>query len=317
MVAENRDILTDTYLLLWFARLYGLHSFKPVKTETGKKVLQYEKWRYWVFIFFQATFCIYGYFIVTDYSKYAIQVTNDPLLFILNMMSEFNIVGSNTVLCSCYIIYSKGNREFWQELYEMESELRKLGIELNHKLIGIISTVFITFTVALTYLVNIVIGISGYRKDPNIRIIDYLANHSFYHYACIIYNCSISRYIVSLVIIGNMFSTLAKTTEDKFLNGGEVNRYSRKDLWKIAQYHQKVCEVARLGNKAMSLQVLILFLGIFTTLTVISFKSTVSLLNNAYGVNDLLSMPWVAVGLITLMTVIFFAHNCEQKVSYI
>lgn len=306
------DILSDVWWLFFIERIYGFHAFKLERNARGGKYFLPQKWYYILFTIFQTFIHISGYVLLRDYCKYIYGITNGGFFFLLTMSSRFVLVLVTMTLCIYYNVHKRHGQMFWQRIHEVENNLRKLKVEINHKLLRNVTGLSVLCTTLFTYSINVYYTVY-YRSDVTISF--RLLMHVYYHYIILTYILFILKHIVSLTVINEMFGTLEVAAKKKFLNVDEHTNPKCAELLEIAQCHKKICNIARLGSKIMSIPLVCELLHTFTVLTAMSFTSTATIMNNVYGPDDIANIPWVILCLLTLTTVIAAAHNCMEKVS--
>lgn len=309
----TEDILDDLWWLFFLARTYGFYSFKLKRSKTGSNYFQYQTWHFILFGMLQTLIYTSGWFVFCLYFKDTNGITGGGLLYILNVVTTIIDATCSLTFCICYKVYNKHTLTFWKKLCEVGNDLRKLKIELNHKLHRNVAIFFVLFTVLYTYFTSFSYAICNYGSDLN--IFERLVFHVYYHYMTIIYLLFTLKHIISLIIINDMFGSLEETTKKKFLNANKYKPLTTPEILEIARCHKKICGIKRLGSKIMSIPLLCVFLEIFTIVTAASFKSTVRIINNVYTLEDIESIPWVFLSLLILTALIVSTHKCTEKVS--
>lgn len=308
----EEDIFTDIDFLTCLAKSFGFISSKLKLTKTNRKYLVHQTWHYVLCIVFHAAYFVCGYINFRDFCEYNSKVTHGRLFIILNVVSEFIFAICGFVCCICSKTYTKKNQRFWEKLYNIEIDMRRCGILVNHKFLKYINRGTAIITLTFAFFLFIFFAIFDTRKEY-MNNEHYVAKNIYYFYNCLSYGLLNSQCITTLVILNELLSKLEKTTREIFENNEYGN--CRKFL-KITKYHQRICQAAREGNNVVSIQLAFVFMELFCLYSAAVFSSTVAIINNTHTVRDIVSFSWIITSSVATLAVIILSHKCTDKVCY-
>lgn len=313
VVSFEEDVFTDFYLLLRISNLCGFTSSKIKERSTSRKYLVHQKWHYLIHVVLKILSCMCGYCSLKIYSIYYNMHGN--LLLILNVVVQVTSIITHVASSICNSAYVNKNRKLWQRLYHMEKDLSTLGVTVNHKILwrtGLACVVFITIFTTYSVITSISLYIA-LRDDIENALI--FGNCLFYLYDCGMYCIVICQHISSFSVLREIFLKLQDATKIKFL----CNRPSRPtDLLKIARFHQRSCEVARLANSVVSVQLLVVLLSIFCLAIANSFTSAVYLMDERYASQRRVAVysgGWFTFSILFVTALAVFSRKCVKSVS--
>lgn len=312
-MTKNEEItIANLHLLLRLAKLYGFSSATVTKTETGKEKVTLNKCHFVYSTVLQIFIHVCGYLVFRDFLKQSYRATNGGVFYILKAITEF--AGSTFLFITC--IYSKVNAKSlrWLKLVNIEGELQNSGIIMNHKIPRILTIICIIYYATVGFGSLILILLFEWKSYEHGGLIKF-PRGLYYHYQCVSCGLLNGQYIFYFAIINEMFEKLEDDAMKKYVNRNYGSRFKSTKLLRIAKYHQQICELAREGNSAMCVQMLFEITEMFWLLTVYFYDATVSIINNAYNIQEIIYLVWVATCLITIAVLATVAHHCMSRVS--
>lgn len=309
---ENQDVLTDTKQLFLFAQIYGFVSFKTRTNEKGKKKLEIGTWRYLFAVCFQVVIQAVVFYTFVNFYKFTSTKSPSPLLFVLGVISHSAMSLSCFVTCIFSILNAKRNKKFWEKLYQTEFKLQRIKVTLNHKFLQNMTIGCVSCTVALL-LITAVILIFDEIKLSSIMLLLMVRGSELYKALTFgMLNC---QHILSFNIISEMFEQLEESARKKYIVWYIYNHTNHQDLLEIAKCHQQVSEVAKDGNKILSVPLLFEFINVFCYLTAATFSSTVFLTSREVRLRTLVDLMWIGIMLVVVIISVAVSHRCMNKVS--
>lgn len=306
------DIFNDVAWLFRLSKFFGFNSFEISRPQKGRKYLTRKKLHYQLSVVFQVLVHIYSFFTLRDFlmNQKAVHGFHD-LIQVLKVMEIVIHHLFCLVYCAFEKICDKHMQEFWQCRYDIEMDLRKRNITLKrHRFSKRASTIFIFGNVVVTQLLKVV---RSYLEGEQVKIS--ILIHIFYHYTNLCYVLLIAQHILSCTAVSDIFEALEEVVIQTYLNHRNNRFGNKKCLLEIAKYHQKVCQIAKKGAQAITIQVLFLFINSFYLFAATSFGATLAIINNVNHIDNIIVEILVVEAFISIVVVVAFAHKRMEKVS--
>lgn len=257
---------------------------------------------------------ICGYITLRNLGERNYKASDGGLLSILNAVVEAINMCCLLVTSVCSKMYVVKNQRLWQKLYEVEKELQQIDVMVNHTIVQNYVIIGTTFTIILHGTSSVLLIIFDERREG---FLYYVAVGFYYHYTCMDYLLLSGHFIIYFFIINNMLAKITNSLSKTFLDHTYSRNSNRSGFLAIIQYHQQICELARQGNFVLSIQLVFVFVEIFSLLSksMSLFSSTISIIKNDYGIIDIVHLLWTAVVLVTLVSFVAISSQCMDKVG--
>lgn len=108
---------------------------------------------------------------------------------------------------------------------------------------------------------------------------------------------------------------LEETTRAIWLVDRSNINTKRITLLEIAQYNQRVYEIAKKANDVVAVPVLCQCVNYFYLFTASSFSIVLATIDDVYEARNFTTALWVVVSTIAFLVMFVLSHNCMQKVS--
>lgn len=259
MACIKDDIFIDTRLMFYTAKVYGFISSNVKSTKDGRKQLVHVKWHYYISSAMQAIILLCGYVWCVQACKNH-EATVDGLFFILNVLSEISNYAACFVFCVHTKLFIAKHRRSWQELCDIERDLTKAGISLNHRFLRILTYVWVFCTLSFSFATIIFSYpyISFDRINDRKSSLYKFGMCLYFHYSCVIGFTLYAQCILGFQIAREMFDKFEEYLKSLFLSNSKT-KTTKSDLLDVAKYHQRLCNIARSKNSIISVPLLLLF----------------------------------------------------------
>lgn len=311
MAVPDDDIYIDISFLLCLTNFYGFSCLKVEEINKRTKHLAYKKLHYIFSIVLQILVGVCAYFVIRDFNNYYHETSNGELLFMLRTVTQFYSHVCFVVSCISNKFHTKNTQKLYQQVYEVERDLRMSGILIHHKSLKTITRNCVIFYIANAIVSTVAVLFENNEFHPLLR----LASAIYIHYNSIVYSVTNCQLIVSISIFNQMFRKLEEAVKDQFLFDNYQKYPKRIGLSTIVKYHHHICEIVREANRILSIPLLVVFMGGFFMLTVTIFGAAIAISNDVYVAQDLISFLWLGVTLSNVLVCVVLSHNCMNTVS--
>lgn len=233
---SDTDILSVASLLFWWCRVHGFYSFKVSKSEEfNRKYLRYTPRHYFISAIFQIMFVLFSFF---DVYNYWTKQSNRDLFALARMIHQCTNAILYATFCTWSMVHHKQIEQIWQNFYNAERGLRKLGIILNHRFLKRIVRFQVVGAVAAVVTTTIPYVFKAYN-DPSMLM--YIRSF-VHHYRAMALSILVAQHIIPYVIISAFLKGLENVVEVTLSTYCYARVPAQHGILEIAKCHQRICE---------------------------------------------------------------------------